>query len=414
MAGPADRGRRYQVRCSALGYADPDVAALGRRSPEPADHLLRARAAARSRPTRSTPSAAVVPPGGYLPDSVLRRHSTARHGCCSPTATRPSGAHRLAHARPGSRSCSVTPAPQSGGPGPSDAADRARHPPADRLRGGAAGDGRVEGTAGRDPSRRLGPGPRTGGRPTCSVASTSRGCSSWACRPRRPRHPGTPTSPTRRASAGPRSARAWSGPRAGPWSRPRCTPTRSPSRSAPSTATPGSPCSRRRTTPANNRLGAVLDAERLRRDISDSLRGIRVVVGSAVRHHVRRLGQLRGDPGQRPRPAGAGRAPRPHQQPAAHDRLARDGHAACRSSARRCGCERPRPASASARSPWSRSPKKGDEVGTPISFSVRSSQVGILIWAIMGAGMALLVVMIVRRWVKRGLGRRSTAAVIEP
>jgi hypothetical protein len=52
---------------------------------------------------------------------------------------------------------------------------------------------------------------------------------------------------------------------------------------------------------------------------------------------------------------------------------------------------------------------KGDEVGTPISFSVRSSQVGILIWAIMGVGMALLVVMIIRRWVKRGLSRRSTA-----
>ena len=54
--------------------------------------------------------------------------------------------------------------------------------------------------------------------------------------------------------------------------------------------------------------------------------------------------------------------------------------------------------------------KEGDEVGTPISFSVRSSQVGILIWAIMAAGMALLVVMIIRRWVKRGLGRRSTAS----
>jgi putative peptidoglycan lipid II flippase len=38
---------------------------------------------------------------------------------------------------------------------------------------------------------------------------------------------------------------------------------------------------------------------------------------------------------------------------------------------------------------------------------VRSSQVGILIWAIMGVGMALLVVMIIRRWVKRGLSRRS-------
>ena len=50
---------------------------------------------------------------------------------------------------------------------------------------------------------------------------------------------------------------------------------------------------------------------------------------------------------------------------------------------------------------------KGDEVGTPISFSVRSSQVGILIWVIMGVGMALLVVMIIRRWVKRGLSRRS-------
>jgi hypothetical protein len=52
---------------------------------------------------------------------------------------------------------------------------------------------------------------------------------------------------------------------------------------------------------------------------------------------------------------------------------------------------------------------KGDAIGTPISFSVRSSQVGILIWAIMAAGVALLVVMIARRWIKRGLSRRSPA-----
>jgi hypothetical protein len=61
--------------------------------------------------------------------------------------------------------------------------------------------------------------------------------------------------------------------------------------------------------------------------------------------------------------------------------------------------------------------KKGDEVGTPISFSVRSSQVGILIWAIMAAGMALLVVMIIRRWVRRGLSRGAPPrdrTVIEP
>ena len=52
---------------------------------------------------------------------------------------------------------------------------------------------------------------------------------------------------------------------------------------------------------------------------------------------------------------------------------------------------------------------KGDAVGTPMSFAVRSSQVGVLIWAIMGAGMLLLVVMIIRRWFKRGLSRRSPA-----
>jgi hypothetical protein len=48
----------------------------------------------------------------------------------------------------------------------------------------------------------------------------------------------------------------------------------------------------------------------------------------AVRHHVRQDRQLRGDPGQRPRPAGAGRDPRPHQQPAAHDRHTQHDHAA--------------------------------------------------------------------------------------
>ncbi len=52
---------------------------------------------------------------------------------------------------------------------------------------------------------------------------------------------------------------------------------------------------------------------------------------------------------------------------------------------------------------------KGDAVGTPMSFAVRSSQVGVLIWAIMGAGTLLLVVMIIRRWFKRGLTRRSPA-----
>ncbi len=52
---------------------------------------------------------------------------------------------------------------------------------------------------------------------------------------------------------------------------------------------------------------------------------------------------------------------------------------------------------------------KGDAVGTPMSFAVRSSQVGVLIWAIMAAGTLLLVGMIIRRWVKRGLTRRSPA-----
>jgi hypothetical protein len=49
--------------------------------------------------------------------------------------------------------------------------------------------------------------------------------------------------------------------------------------------------------------------------------------------------------------------------------------------------------------------REGDAVGTPITFNIRSSQVSSLIWGVMAAGGALLVVMIVRRAFMRGLRR---------
>ena len=44
----------------------------------------------------------------------------------------------------------------------------------------------------------------------------------------------------------------------------------------------------------------------------------------------------------------------------------------------------------------------GAELGTPLTFSLRTSQVGTLIWVILVGGSLLLVVMILRR-VRRGL-----------
>ncbi|MEP6814362.1 MAG: DUF6049 family protein [Marmoricola sp.] len=54
--------------------------------------------------------------------------------------------------------------------------------------------------------------------------------------------------------------------------------------------------------------------------------------------------------------------------------------------------------------------RKGYPVGSPITLSVRSSQVSSLIWGVMAAGGALLVVMIVRRAFKRGGLRRENPA----
>jgi hypothetical protein len=44
---------------------------------------------------------------------------------------------------------------------------------------------------------------------------------------------------------------------------------------------------------------------------------------------------------------------------------------------------------------------EGEETGTPLTFSLRTSQVGRLIWYIISAGGALLAVMTVRRIVLR-------------
>jgi hypothetical protein len=294
------------------GYADPDVAGLGRRSPElltTSFELARGTFEA----YHVDAQAAVVPPGGYLPDSVLPG-STARPGCCSPTAPTirraPTGAASRA-----SRSCSgrrrrvrrtrtVRPA------------DRTRDPAADRLRRGAAGDERLEGADGRDPPAGWDPG-----RDWRQADLFGALDQPWL-RLGGPSGPST-TAPRRRhltyrhGSAGPRSARAWSGPRTGPWSRPRCTRD---ALTEPDGAVDGYTrlALQSDVVPRPDTTGSAPSATRssCAQDISDSLRGIRVV-GSPFVTMSGQDRQLRGDPGQRPRPAGAGRDPRPHQQLAA-------------------------------------------------------------------------------------------------
>jgi hypothetical protein len=44
----------------------------------------------------------------------------------------------------------------------------------------------------------------------------------------------------------------------------------------------------------------------------------------------------------------------------------------------------------------------GTELGTPLTFSLRTSQVGRLIWGVLVGGAGLLVVMILRR-IRRGI-----------
>ena len=52
---------------------------------------------------------------------------------------------------------------------------------------------------------------------------------------------------------------------------------------------------------------------------------------------------------------------------------------------------------------------QGQSIGTPMRFSVRSSQVSLLVWGVIAAGGLLLVVMIVRRATRRGLHRDRPA-----
>jgi len=166
----------------------------------------------------------------------------------------------------------------------------------------------------------------------------------------------------------------------------------------------------------NDRLGAVRDAEQLRADIRDDLRGIRVVVGRPFVTMSGKTGNfvvtLVNDLDQRVRVGIRARTNSPQLTidtpntitlPAKQRTTVRLSAASSGIGVREVTLV-----------PIT---KKGDEVGTPISFSVRSSQVGILIWAIMAAGMALLVVMIIRRWVRRGLSRGAPPrdrTVIEP
>lgn len=50
----------------------------------------------------------------------------------------------------------------------------------------------------------------------------------------------------------------------------------------------------------------------------------------------------------------------------------------------------------------------GEKVGSPLVFNLRTSQVGMVFWGIMGAGLALLVVMVLRQVRRRLRDRRST------
>ena len=53
--------------------------------------------------------------------------------------------------------------------------------------------------------------------------------------------------------------------------------------------------------------------------------------------------------------------------------------------------------------------ENGERLGSEVQFNVRTSNVGFVIWLVMGAGGAVLLGMIVFRIVKRVRGRRTDA-----
>jgi hypothetical protein len=400
-----DRLTKVAATKSVLGtgYADPDVAGLGRRSPElltTSFELARGTFEA----YQVDAQAAVVPPGGYLPDSVLRRIDSETRVLLTDRTDHPARTDWRSPA--GQQILFGDAGAQSGGPGPS--------PPRTALaiRQRIVSDAALRAMTGsKAPMVVILPAewdPGTDWRQADLFGALDQ---PWlrlvglpAPSTRAPRRTDLPyPARQRRAEIGPSMVRATN--RAVVQAQ-----VYADALTEPEGAVDGYTRLALQSTSyhaRNDRLGAVLDAEQLRRDISDSLRGIRVV-GSPFVTMSGKAGNfvvtLVNDLDQRVR---VGIRARTNSSQLTIDTpntvtLPPKQRTTVRLSAASSGIG----VREVTLVPIT---KEGDEVGTPISFSVRSSQVGILIWAIMAAGMALLVVMIIRRWVKRGLSRRSTA-----
>ena len=385
------------------GYADPDVAGLGRRSPElltTSFELARGTFEA----YHVDAQAAVVPPGGYLPDSVLPRIDSETRLLLTDRTDHPARTNWRSVA--GQQILFGDAGAASGGPGPSAPRtalairQRIVSDAALRAMSGSKAPMVVILPAGWDPGRDWRqadlfgaldqPWLRLVGLPAPSTAAPRRRHLTYPARQRRAEIGRGMVRATDRAVV---QAQVYAD-----------------ALTEPDGAVDGYTRLALQSTSyhaRNNRLGAVRDAERLRQDISDSLRGIRVV-GSPFVTMSGKTGNfvvtLVNDLDQRVRVGIRARTnssllsidtPNTVTLPAKQRTTVRLSAASAGIGVREVTLV-----------PIT---DKGDEVGTPISFSVRSSQVGILIWAIMGVGMALLVVMIIRRWVKRGLSRRSTA-----
>ncbi len=386
------------------GYADPDVAGLGRRSPgllTTSFELARGTFEA----YQIDAQAAVVPPGGYLPESVLPRIDSETRVLLTDRTDHPARTDWRSTA--GQQILFGDAGAQSGGPGPSSPRtalairQRIVSDAALRAMTGSKAPMVVILPAGWDPGtdwRQADlfgaldqPWLRLVGLPAPSTTAPRRTDLTYPAR-------------QRRAEIGPSMVRATH--RAVVQAQ-----VYADALTEPEGAVDGYTRLALQSTSyhaRNDRLGAVLDAGQLRRDISDSLRGIRVV-GSPFVTMSGKAGNfvvtLVNDLDQRVRVGIRARTSSPQ--------LTIDSPGTVTLPPKRRTTVRLSAASSGigvrevTLVPIT---KEGDAVGTPISFSVRSSQVGILIWAIMAAGMALLVVMIIRRWVKRGLGRRSTAS----
>jgi hypothetical protein len=385
------------------GYADPDVAGLGRRSPE---LLTTSFELARStfEAYQVDAQAAVVPPGGYLPDSVLPRIDSETRLLLTDRTDHPARTDWRSVA--GQQILFADGGAASGGPGPSAPRtalairQRIVSDAALRAMSGSKAPMVVILPAGWDPGRDWRQAHLFGaldqpwlqlvGLPAPSTTAPRRTHLTYPARQRRAE---VGRGMVRAANRAVVQAQVYAD-----------------ALTEPDGAVDGYTRLALQSTSyhaRNNRLGAVLDAEQLRQDISNSLRGIRVV-GSPFVTMSGKTGNfvvtLVNDLDQRVR---VGIRARTNSSLLSIDTpntvtLPPKQRTTVRLSAASSGIGVREVTLVPITD-------KGDEVGTPISFSVRSSQVGILIWAIMGVGMALLVVMIIRRWVKRGLSRRSTA-----